>query len=115
MALGDGSTPTADILTIVGIIVGVFTASLTSVWSLSWWLQGQFSAVKKLLFDQIAKTEINIMSKLEYHEKHDDQRFTSIDQRFAGLKDDLWEIRLRNATLDNNILKAHRGITDKET
>ena len=99
---------TSDVLTIVGLVVGVFTACLASVWSLSWWLSNQFTALRNLLYTTVKKSEENIIAKLEYHEKHDDQRFSSVDERFSSLKDDLWEIRVRNAALDNTILKSHR-------
>lgn len=60
----------------------VFTI-LTAVWSLAWWLARQFSLVKDA-----------ILEKLEYHERHDDVRFDAITK-------DLWEIRVRNASVDN--------------
>lgn len=64
----------------------VFTI-LTAVWSLAWWLARQFAAVKDA-----------ILEKLEYHERHDDIRFDALTK-------DLWEIRVRNASVDN----ANRG------
>lgn len=60
----------------------VFTI-LTAVWSLAWWLARQFSLVKDA-----------ILEKLEYHERHDDIRFDALTK-------DLWEIRVRNASVDN--------------
>lgn len=64
----------------------VFTI-LTAVWSLAWWLARQFALVKDA-----------ILEKLEYHERHDDIRFDALTK-------DLWEIRVRNASVDN----ANRG------
>jgi hypothetical protein len=71
----------------------IFTSG--SVWGLAWWLSGKFSEVRHLVYDLVDKAERNILSKLEYHEKHDDSRFDSIKKdmfaiqikQAAGLKD----------------------------
>lgn len=80
----------------VGIAVGVFVGG--TVWGLAWWLSGQFSGVRQLVYELINKTEQNIISKLEYHEKHDDSRFDDI-------KRDIWEVKLRAASNAVNIQK----------
>lgn len=76
---------------LVGLSVGVFVGG--TVWALAWWLSGQFSEIRALVYQQMARVESNILNKLEYHEKHDDSRFSDIDH-------DLWEIRVRNAARD---------------
>lgn len=78
----------------VGIAVGVFVGG--TVWGLAWWLSGQFSLVRNLVYDMINKTEAAIISKLEYHEKHD-------DSRFDDLKRDIWEVKLRAASASARI------------
>lgn len=60
-----------------------------------WWFQSQFSHLRSYFFDQIEKLSKNIMDKIEYHERHD-------DKRFADVRDDIWEIRLRNAAIDGS-------------
>lgn len=72
--------------------LGVIASVGASVWSLAWWLNGHFNNIRKDVFD-LGK---EILSKLEYHERHDDVRFTQI-------KDDLWDIRVRNAAKDGLI------------
>lgn len=64
-------------------------------WSLwgSWWLSKKFSEIKGLFFDRMERLETNILGKLEYHERHD-------DKRFADIRDDIWDIRVRNAAKD---------------
>lgn len=47
------------------------------------WLNSQFNIIRK---EQIAIKE-KLLTKLEYHEKHDDQRFADITNR-------LWEMKL---------------------
>ena len=71
-------------------IVGLFLTVFGSVWSLAWWLSGQFTAVRNLIYTQVEKLEQHFTQKLEYHERHDDSRFNNISN-------DLWDIKLRNA------------------
>lgn len=63
------------------------------MWGLAWWLSGQFSEIRALVYQQMLRVETNILNKLEYHEKHDDTRFSNI-------QNDLWDIRVRNAAKD---------------
>lgn len=72
----------------ISVATGIFVGG--SVWGLAWWLSGQFSTIRDLVYEQISKTGEAILEKLEYHEKHDDSRFEDI-------KRDLWEVKLRQA------------------
>lgn len=72
----------AVILTVVG-----------AVWTLAWWLSKKFDDVRKLVQTRHEQLEAFIMTKLEYHEKHDDTRFNQLNEQ-------IWEIRLRNASKD---------------
>jgi len=74
---------------LVGISVGVFVGG--TVWALAWWLSGQFSQIRSFVYEQISRVEGNILGKLEYHEKHDDTRFESINK-------DLWDVKVRLAS-----------------
>lgn len=73
---------------------GLFIAVFSAVWSLAWWLSGKFSKVEKLVYTMADKVANSILSKLEYHERHDDDRFSQI-------REDLSEIRVRNAAKDS--------------
>lgn len=70
-------------------VATIVVAISGSVWSLAWWLNGHFNSLRKD-FASIAK---DIISKLEYHERHDDTRFSQI-------RDDIWAIRVFNASVD---------------
>lgn len=70
-------------------IMSLIAAIAGSVWSLAWWLNGHFNNLRK---DFMALTK-EILDKLEYHERHD-------DTRFGQLRDDIWDIRVRNAAAD---------------
>jgi hypothetical protein len=60
-------------------VLGAIGAS----WSLAWWFARQFAIV----INSIYETKDSIISKLEYHEKHDDVRFANVDKN-------IWELRL---------------------
>jgi len=91
----------AEVYVIVAaVLTGAFTVAGTT-WGLSWSLSRRFSEIKGELFQRIEKLQDNILGKLEYHERHD-------DRRFGGLRNDLWEIRLRNAAKDGITLKDRR-------
>lgn len=57
------------------------------------WINRQFSNLKDYVNRKMEKLEETILSKLEYHERHDDRRFSEISN-------DIWEIRVRNAAID---------------
>lgn len=84
------------LLTISGTIV--FT-----VGSLTWWLSSQFRITRDLVYTRVQE----VLNKLEYHEKHDDQRFQDV-------RNDIWAIRLRNASIDGKILKKHNVLETVE-
>lgn len=92
-------------------------AMITGSGGLAWFMASQFSKVRHLIDDKIDRTEQMLINKIEYHERHDDKRFSTI-------MDDLLTIKIRNATVDRlssirEELKAQspdRGaITDKVT
>lgn len=74
-------------------MAGLFLTVFAAVWSLAWWLSGQFTAIRNLVYTTAEKTASSILSKLEYHERHDDDRFSQI-------REDLAEVRIRNAAKD---------------
>lgn len=74
--------------------IGLFLTIFAAVWSLAWWLSGKFSSVQEYLQSRIEEVEKNILNKLEYHERHD-------DTRFSGIHNDIWELRIHNAAQDN--------------
>lgn len=62
---------------------------------------GQFLSLRNLIF----KIKDDIIDKLDYHERHDDTRFQSV-------RNDIWEIRLRNASLDG--VRLRKKETEEE-
>lgn len=91
-------------------LIGLFLTIFASIWSLAWWLSGQFTGIRNLLYSQVEKLNTTFTEKLDYHEKHDDQRFNSISKDIGAVRDDVWEIRVRNASNDNVILKTRTTV-----
>lgn len=69
--------------------IGIIVTIAGSVWSLAWWLSGHFEKIRK----EIVMLGKELVDKLEYHERHDDTRFSQI-------RDDITDIRVRNAASD---------------
>lgn len=68
-------------------------AIVSAVSALTWWLSGQFSSVRTLVFERIGLVEKVLLDKIEYHERHDDDRFFAI-------RNDIADVRVRNAAKD---------------
>jgi len=85
---------------LVGLSVGVFVGG--TVWALAWWLSGQFSEIRALVFEQMTFVQRNILDKLEYHEKHDDTRFDDV-------RKDIWDVKVRLASKNSRIKELESG------
>lgn len=86
-------------------LTGLFLTIFGAVWSLAWWLSGKFTEVRSLVYSTAEKTADSILSKLEYHEKHDDSRFSNIGNRLTSVQNDIWELRVNNASMSNTVKK----------
>lgn len=84
-------------LDIILTIVGLAGGAISTVWWFRSWFAGQFSKI----YDRMGKIEDNIIAKLEYHERHDDERFLDVHTR-------IWEIKLQLAgkDLDKDLSKS---------
>jgi hypothetical protein len=85
-------------------ILTLVTAIAGSVWSLAWWLNGHFNNLRRdfLLLSK------EIVSKLEYHERHDDTRFSQIRDSILQVRDDVWSIRVQDAARDGKLIKKEQ-------
>lgn len=77
----------------LGVFVSTVLALLGAEWVFAIWINRQFTNFRNLVYSSAEKLQNSILTKLEYHEKHDDQRFASLERS-------LWEIRVRNAAVD---------------
>lgn len=85
------------LITILATVGSILITVLGAQWRLTTWLSNQFSSSRNMM-DEIKK---DLLQKLEYHERHDDRRFSEI-------RDDVWELRVRNAALDGRAIYRHR-------
>lgn len=74
-------------------IVGIGVGFVFSILALARWFFTQFSSLKTFISDQSDK----ILNKLEYHERHDDARFSDVSERFTDIRNNIWEIKVQNA------------------
>lgn len=58
----------------------------------------QFSDLKDFVNEKVD----TVLSKLEYHERNDDQRFANIDNKFTDVRNEIWMLRLDNAKNPTN-------------
>jgi len=84
---------------LVGLAVGVFVGG--TVWALAWWLSGQFLEIRSFVYQQMSRVEVNILDKLEYHEKHDDSRFEDLNK-------ELWDVKIRLASKNIRLKELER-------
>ena len=80
-------------LSAVGLPLLTVASLVTAVLVMYMKLEGKFSDVRKNIFEKLEKMQETILDKLEYHERHDDQRFNTVNN-------DIWAIKVRNAALD---------------
>ncbi len=73
-------------LTLLGIFIAVETTLVTAIWGFAWFLSKKFNNI----YEKIQLTLETMIAKLEYHEQHDEKRFSEITNG-------LWEIRVQQA------------------
>lgn len=83
----------SDWVPLIGLLSSTIFILISTVWGFSIWLSKKFDQNKEFIEEKIEKLETTIIKKLEYHERHD-------DVRFADIKNDVWDIRVRNAARD---------------
>lgn len=69
---------------------------ISAVWGHAIWLSTRFGSIQKEIDTKFEKILTSLTTKMEYHERHDDRRFSQIS-------DGLWEIRLQSAMQSGNV------------
>lgn len=82
-----------DYIPVIALCVTVIGA----VWGHAIWLSSKFTGVYKYVDEKFSNMERAITDKLEYHERHD-------DTRFSELTNSMWEIRLQQAIRNGSIV-----------
>jgi hypothetical protein len=78
-----------------------------AVWGHALWLSNRFHSIYKAIDLKFDKLLESITDKLEYHERHD-------DQRFGHISDSIWEMRLQQAIQNGAILAKEKQINANE-
>lgn len=71
-------------------VIALCLTIIGAVWGHAIWLSSKFSHVYKYIDEKFTTLQKMIIDKLEYHERHDDSRFSAINNS-------MWELRLQNA------------------
>lgn len=88
-----------ELISVVAVAGTFIITVVGTLSSLVWWLSKQFTYVRRLIHEEIEKVKEILISKIEYHEQHD-------DQRFIALSNDIWELKVRNAAKDGHPVVA---------
>lgn len=73
-------------VSLLGILITLETTLMAGIWGFSWFLSKKFNDI----YEKIQETLSLMIEKLEYHEQHD-------DKRFSEMTNGLWEIRVAQA------------------
>jgi hypothetical protein len=71
------------------VITYILTAAaslLAAGWFSALWIARLRDDIKEAIHEKIEKLEQNIVRKLEYHEQHDDKRFSEIRKEIIDLR-----------------------------
>ena len=78
-----------NMVTLGGALAALIISLFSAEWVFIVWLSRQFTKV----YSKMDELTDRILAKLEYHERHDDQRFQNVSN-------DIWSIKVRNAAKD---------------
>lgn len=74
-------------------IFGIVGSGVAGLWTIFLWFNRQLQGLASMVLAKMDKLQEAIITKMEYHERHDDKRFDNVNN-------ELWTIKLRNAALD---------------
>lgn len=93
------SSTTSEWIGLITFALSIMGSLITIGWVTALWLSKKFTEVHDNIGEKVLQLEKNIISKLEYHERHDDDRFSQVDKS-------IWEIRVRNAARDRDLRES---------
>ena len=82
-------------------VIGTGMGLLLTIWRFAIWIQNQFSSLKDQIHKSVSDLEAKVLNKLEYHEKHDDRRFSEVHN-------EIWEIKVLNAAKQGMIANPRK-------
>jgi hypothetical protein len=89
-----------ELITAIAAAATAIVTLLASIAILAWWLAKQFQYNRHTFYGTMKQMEVVFIDKLDEHEQRDAHRFEAVNKRIDELRDDLWEIRVRNAERD---------------
>ena len=91
----------SEMLTVIFGVVSCLSIILGVVWKHSLWLSNQFNSLRELIYIKIDSLEESMMTKLQDHIEHDDERIQELNNK-------LWEVRLKGSRLINLMPNGHK-------
>lgn len=86
----------------LAVIATIGVALFTGQWVAVSWLNKQFTSLRNTFYTELKQMGKDVIEKLEYHERHDDNRFEQVDNKFEQLRNDIWELRLHGVNNRSN-------------
>ncbi len=88
-------------LSLEWILAGGASVLLYAIF-LTWFLANRFNLQEKSFIKKMDELYNKLIEKLEYHERHDDARFSAIQQdiqsRATSVMNDIWTLKLQQAS-----------------
>lgn len=78
-------------------LITILLTTVSAIWFLALWISRQFSNIRTLVYSENEKLRNQLINKIEYHEKHDDNRFAEIRNSIYETRNSVWEVRLNMA------------------
>jgi len=88
-------------LSLEWILAGSASVLLYAIF-LTWFLANRFNSQERSFIKKMDELYDKIIEKLDYHERHDDARFSAIQQdiqaRATSVMNDIWTLKLNQAS-----------------
>ena len=82
-------------------VVGTGMGLGLTIWRFAVWLQNQFTSIKDMVHKCVSELETKIINKIEYHEKHDDHRFSEIHN-------EIWQLKVLDAARNGIVMTTRK-------
>jgi hypothetical protein len=85
---------TEAVISLAALCITVFGSLMGGTAFLTWWLAKEFSATRRAMHSKVDMTAKVLGEKLDYHEAHDDQRFSEVSNGFSQVHGVLANLRV---------------------
>ena len=77
---------TEAVIALAALCFTVFGSLMAGTAWLTWWLSKELSATRKAVYDKVDDLDRKFGEKMDYHEAHDDQRFSEVTNVLAAAR-----------------------------